>query len=146
MPANSTRHIFVYGTLARGSRSPFAALLEARARYIGNAWLRGRLYRLGHFPGAVPDPASKTKIWGNVYFLRDPMLIAAIDQYEGCGANERAVPLFRREAVRVVLLASGKELDAWIYRFTGRTEGRPAVHSPMRASMRRPGPALKAAY
>jgi gamma-glutamylcyclotransferase (GGCT)/AIG2-like uncharacterized protein YtfP len=133
MPANSPRHLFVYGTLTRGSSSPFAALLEARARYIGNAWLRGRFYRLGHFPGAVPDPASKTRIWGNVYFLRDPMLIAAIDQYEGCGAYERAVPLFRRETVRVVL-SGGKELDAWIYKFTGGTEGRPVVHSSMRGA------------
>jgi gamma-glutamylcyclotransferase (GGCT)/AIG2-like uncharacterized protein YtfP len=144
MPANSPRHLFVYGTLTRGSRSPFAALLEARARYIGNAWLRGRLYRLRHFPGAVPDPASKSRIWGNVYFLRAPRLIAAIDQYEGCGACERAVPLFRREAVQVVL-AGGKELDVWIYRFTGRTEGRPAVHSPMRTGMRWPGFFTKAA-
>jgi gamma-glutamylcyclotransferase (GGCT)/AIG2-like uncharacterized protein YtfP len=144
MPTNTPRHLFVYGTLTRGSRSPVAALLEARARYIGNAWLRGRLYRLRHFPGAVPDPASKTLVWGNVYFLRNPMLIAAIDQYEGCGACERAVPLFRREAVRVVL-AGGKELDAWIYRFTGRTKGRPAVHSPMRAGMRRSGSLPKAA-
>ena len=135
MPENCPQHLFVYGTLTRGSRSPFAALLEARARYIGNAWLRGRLYRLGHFPGAVPDPASKSRIWGNVYFLRDPMLIAAIDQYEGCGAYEHAVPLFRRESVQVVL-GDGKELDAWIYRFTGRTEGRPAVHSPVRVRKR----------
>ena len=62
------------------------------------------------------------------------MLIAAIDRYEGCGARERAVPLFRREAVRVAL-ADGKELDAWIYRFAGRTKGRPA-HSPVRVRMR----------
>ena len=144
MPENFPQHLFVYGTLTRGSRSPFAALLEARARYIGNAWVRGRLYRLGHFPGAVPDPASKSRIWGNVYFLRDAMLIAAIDQYEGCGAFERAVPLFRRETVQAVL-GNGKELDAWIYRFTGRTEGRPAVHSPTRAGFRRSGSLWKAA-
>jgi gamma-glutamylcyclotransferase (GGCT)/AIG2-like uncharacterized protein YtfP len=144
MPANTPKHLFVYGTLTRGSRSPFAALLEARARYIGNAWVRGRLYRLGHFPGAVPDPASRSRIWGDVYFLRDPMLIGAIDQYEGCGAYGRAVPLFRREAVQVVL-AGGKELDAWIYRFTGRTKGRPAVHSPMRAGTLWPRSFTKAA-
>ncbi len=130
MPENSPQHLFVYGTLTRGGRSPFAALLAARARYIGDAWVAGRLYRLGHFPGAAPDPASKSRIWGNVFLIRRPALLAALDQYEGCGAAGGIVPLFRREAVRVTL-ANGKELDAWIYRFTGRTEGRPVVHRPV---------------
>jgi gamma-glutamylcyclotransferase (GGCT)/AIG2-like uncharacterized protein YtfP len=127
MTNGSIQHLFVYGTLTRGSRSPFAALLAARARFIGDAWIAGRLYRLGHFPGAVPDPAAKSRVWGNVFLIRHPALLEALDQYEGCGASERIVPLFRREAVPVTL-ANGKELDAWIYRFTGRTEGRPAVY------------------
>jgi gamma-glutamylcyclotransferase (GGCT)/AIG2-like uncharacterized protein YtfP len=127
LPENSPRHLFVYGTLTRGSRSPFAALLAARARFIGDAWIAGRFYRLSHYPGAVPDPASKSRIWGNVFLIRHPALLAALDQYEGCGAAGCAVPLFQRDAVRVTL-ANGKELDAWIYRFTGGTEGRPAVH------------------
>jgi gamma-glutamylcyclotransferase (GGCT)/AIG2-like uncharacterized protein YtfP len=127
MPGNSPRHLFVYGTLTRGSRSPFAARLAARACFAGDAWIAGRLYKLGPFPGAVPDPAAKSRVWGNVFRIAHPALLPALDQYEGCGASERTVSLFQREAVRVTL-AGGKELDAWIYRFTGRTEGRPAVH------------------
>ncbi len=121
MPGNSPQHLFVYGTLTRGSRSPFAALLAARARFIGDAWLPGRLYRLGHFPGAVPDPAAKSRVWGNAFLIRHSALLAALDRYEGCGASECFGSLFQREAVRVTL-ANGKEVDAWIYRFTGRTE------------------------
>ncbi len=137
MPGNSPQHLFVYGTLTRGSRSPFAALLAARARFVGDAWLPGRLYRLGHFPGAVPEPAAKSRVWGNVFLVRRPALLAALDQYEGCGASERIVSLFQREAHRVTL-ANGKELDAWIYRFTGRTEGRPEVHGSVANKAPRP--------
>jgi len=130
MPGTSPQHLFVYGTLTRGSRSPFAALLAARARFIGDAWLPGRLYRLGHFPGAVPDPAARSLVQGHVFLIRHPALLAALDRYEGCGAGERIVSLFQREAHRVAF-ANGKELDAWIYRFTGSTEGRPAIHRPV---------------
>jgi gamma-glutamylcyclotransferase (GGCT)/AIG2-like uncharacterized protein YtfP len=120
------QHLFVYGTLMRGSRSPMSSLLNARAIFLGEASIAGRLYNLGSFPGAVPDGMSKSRIWGHVYFIRNAAVVAALDRYEGCGPNNQDLQLFRREQTRI-LLRGGKEVDGWVYAFIGAAGGRPLI-------------------
>ncbi len=56
------RHLFVYGTLMRASRSPYAQLLRARAQFVGEGWTPGRLYHLGRYPGAVFGGDCTTRV------------------------------------------------------------------------------------
>jgi gamma-glutamylcyclotransferase (GGCT)/AIG2-like uncharacterized protein YtfP len=109
-------HLFVYGTLRRGSNNEPARLLQGQARFIGNARMQGRLYGLGRYPGAVP--ASKQGEWvrGEVYQMDDSAgLLAALDEYEG-SSFERAISSVQTE--------EGRTMECWVYLYVGKTPGR----------------------
>ena len=122
------RHLFVYGTLMRGSRSPYARLLQARARFVCEAWARGRLYNLGRFPGAVFDADCSGKVHGELFRLHGAWLLAALDAYEGCGGIGTKPGLFYRDRVQVQP-CKGPKLTAWVYPFAGAVAGRPVIVS-----------------
>ncbi len=128
MTAGEPKHLFVYGTLMRGSRSPYAQLLRTRARFVGEAWTRGRLYNLGRFPGAVFDEGCSCKIYGEVFLAQNPALLAALDAYEGCGGVGSKPDLFYRAVVEVKL-ARGPALACWVYPYAGSVAGRPFIAS-----------------
>jgi gamma-glutamylcyclotransferase (GGCT)/AIG2-like uncharacterized protein YtfP len=121
-------YLFVYGTLMRRSRSPYAKLLKTRAQFLDEASARGRLYHLGRFPGAVFDPACQSCVHGEVFRLNAPLLLDALDAYEGCRQEDPEPRLFRREIIRVQL-ARGGMLTAWTYPFAGAIRGWPRIAS-----------------
>ncbi|MBJ7534023.1 gamma-glutamylcyclotransferase [Rhodomicrobium vannielii ATCC 17100] len=127
-PDAEPKHIFVYGTLMRASRSPYARLLETRARFVGEACAPGRLYNLGRFPGAVFDEAARTRIFGEVFRLNGPAVLAALDAYEGCGGVGTNPDLFYRTAIEVRLHRGGA-LAVWVYPYAGKVDSRPLVAS-----------------
>ncbi len=122
------QHLFVYGTLMRASRSPYAQLLRTRAHFVGEAWARGCLYHLGRFPGAVFGDDCRSKVHGELFLLRSAALLATLDAYEGCGSQGSKSDLFYRDAVEVQL-ARGANLSAWVYPFAGSVSGRPLIAS-----------------
>lgn len=98
--------LFVYGTLMRG-RSGFRGWREqARARYLGRATARGRLFDLGAYPGALFDPAAESLIPGELYALARPSALEILDQYEG--------RYFIRRLIRVHP-EGGRPQTAWAY-------------------------------
>ncbi len=122
------RHLFVYGTLMRASRSPYAQLLKTRAQFVGEGWTPGRLYHLGRYPGALFGDACTTKVYGELFLVRGDTLLAALDAYEGCGGHGAKPDLFYRDVVEV-RLARGRRLPAWVYPFAGAVSGRPLIAS-----------------
>jgi len=122
------RHLFVYGTLMRGSRSPYARLLQSRALFLGEATALGRLYHLGRYPGAVFEGEFRRKIRGDIFRLKDMALLKALDAYEGCRPHDPEPHLFRREIIEVQL-KNGSRHRAWSYAFAGKINGRPEIGS-----------------
>lgn len=93
--------VFVYGTLKQGHRS-HGQLRGARLE--GEARLKGyRLYDLGPFPMAVPDPSQEALLHGELYAVTGAQL-RALDRFEG------APRLYERHSVQ---LADGR--GVWIY-------------------------------
>jgi gamma-glutamylcyclotransferase (GGCT)/AIG2-like uncharacterized protein YtfP len=121
-------HLFVYGTLMRRSRSPYAKLLRTRAKFAGVAFAWGRLYHLGRFPGAVFDENCPTKVFGEVFHLNGLALLDALDAYEGCRLSDPKPQLFRR-ALTEVQFAHGGQVTAWTYPFAGSVSGRLLITS-----------------
>lgn len=103
--------LFVYGTLRRAQGNPFAARLERCGAWLGPALLRGRLYALAHYPGAVASPMASGCVRGEVFRLppRDHLL-RFLDRYEGPEFERRIAP---------VRLVSGRTLRACYYAYTG---------------------------
>jgi gamma-glutamylcyclotransferase (GGCT)/AIG2-like uncharacterized protein YtfP len=79
----STIRMFVYGTLKRGQRQDLSRY-KPSPRQLGEGWVAGRLYDLGHCPALVLD-ASAGPVWGEVWEV-DEVLFHALDRYEAeCG-------------------------------------------------------------
>lgn len=121
-------HLFVYGTLMRASRNPYAKLLRTRAKFEGEAFAPGRLYHLGRFPGAVFDLDAPTKVFGEVFRLSGSALLDVLDAYEGCRLTDPKPRLFRRDLVEVEF-NNGRTFIAWTYPFTGATSNRLVIAS-----------------
>lgn len=136
------RHIFVYGTLKRSFSNPYARLLRAHARFVSEAWVQGELVNLGPYPGLVPAPNGRARVFGELFRLDDAnALLRQIDRYEGCDPDEPGPRPFVRRTAFAHLMGGGTEL-AWVYYFSGATLGRPPIRSgrfePYRRAPRAP--------
>ena len=122
------KELFVYGTLMQNTDSAMARFLHARAYSLGIAYLPGRLYDLGSYPGAVYDPQERNTITGQIYSLRDPEAIFPIlDEYEGVSEH----PPQREEYVREMVPAqlNGEVISCWLYRYNFDTSHLPLIPS-----------------
>ena len=128
MTPGDPRHLFVYGTLMRGSRSPYAKLLRARARFVGEASVPGRLYHLGRFPGAIFDASRTARVHGEVFRLNGASVLDALDAYEGCRPEDPEPRLFRRGIIEVQLVRGGA-ISVWTYAYAGAVSGRSVIAS-----------------
>lgn len=109
-----TSYLFVYGTLRRASGHPMARFLAERARFVGEAKTRGKLYELGRYPGLVAAEDGSVK--GDVFELLDTETLWELDRYEN-GDSPRFVDFDRQEADAT--LASGETIRAWVYWYRG---------------------------
>ena len=117
-----SEHLFIYGTLGEGHTNTAARLLQQHGRIVGRGVMRGQLYNLGEYPGAVDSDLETDVISGVVYQLdAADRLFPVLDEYEGCHA-EPAKALFVRVR-REVRLETGEMIrDAWVYLYNQRLD------------------------
>jgi gamma-glutamylcyclotransferase (GGCT)/AIG2-like uncharacterized protein YtfP len=78
--------------------------------------VRGRLYDLGEYPGAVLSRNAPLVI-GQVFELpNDPEVLTRLDEYEGFDPHRPQSSLFVRKRC-LVQLDSGKKLFCWMYAY-----------------------------
>ncbi|MBI5280406.1 MAG: gamma-glutamylcyclotransferase [Candidatus Solibacter usitatus] len=111
--AESPNCLFVYGTLLHAARNGPARRLWAAAELAGKATARGRLYGMGAYPAMTEARGDGELVHGQVARLRDPAVLAELDEYEG--------PEYRRVVVEAVL-ETGQTVEAWAYVYTGPVE------------------------
>ena len=119
MSGETTRYLFVYGTLMSGARTALGTQqrlrLAAESDSLGPASLpAARLYDLGRYPGAVFSAAIDDIVHGEVVLLADPAAsLTWLDAYEGYvhGGDDNEYD----RIVRQVRLAGGETFDAWVY-------------------------------
>ena len=108
-------HLFLYGTLLPGEAPKEIAALVKRFRRLGPAHVRGRLYDLGEFPGAILDSSSRTTIHGELVALpSDGQILEALDRYEEFDPAAPKKSLFVRKKARIQM-ANGSIREGWIY-------------------------------
>ena len=120
MPA--ARHVFVYGTLRRGRRNDIARF-HPPARFVAEARIRGTLYDLGSYPGAVLD--GRGPLVGEVYAIT-PALEAQLDRLEEVQPDDSGEYIKREVRVRV----AGGEVECLVYEIhPARIAGRRVIAS-----------------
>jgi gamma-glutamylcyclotransferase (GGCT)/AIG2-like uncharacterized protein YtfP len=87
--------LFIYGTLHPDRAPREIAAVARRLTPIGPATIRGRLYSLGEYPGAVLDPTAPP-IPGKLFAVPDAATLAALDAYEDFHPGDPATSLFVR--------------------------------------------------
>jgi len=123
----SNFQLFVYGSLRSDSRHPAHAYISEHFVLQGHARVKGKIYDLGEYPGAVPT-SEPHFINGELYRLKEGQdfswAIAQLDDYEG--TNETP-PLYVRETALVYF--NNDTTTAWIYWYNMPVEGRPWITS-----------------
>jgi len=115
-----SQYLFAYGTLQPGLAPKSMAHATPKLRAVGPGFLRGVLYNLGHYPGAIADAGATGNISGTVMELPDDdAVLRALDEYEGFDPHSPESSKFVRER-REDELANGGTLSCWFYRYNGR--------------------------
>lgn len=110
------KELFVYGTLMQNTNSRMARFLHDRARLLGTAYVTGKLYDLGSYPGAVYDPEASERIAGQIYQLAHPEEVFSIlDHYEGVSDVSGVPGEYVRRLVPATL--NGTVTSCWMYQY-----------------------------
>ncbi len=104
--------LFVYGTLQiKGNH--FADFLNKNAQFVSAGKLKGELFDLGNYPGAVYAPDSDSYVKGMVFELENPdLVLRELDFYEGIGSSGCE---YVREIVPIVTV--NEIIECWVYLF-----------------------------
>lgn len=122
--------LFVYGSLVSGFRHEAYSYISCYFTLIGDAMVRGKVYDLGPYPGALPSN-DEHFIKGELYQVNNKhefsWAIKQLDDYEGMLVEPGETPLFRREPVNVIL--GSTTAIAWIYWYNQDVTDKPLIQS-----------------
>jgi gamma-glutamylcyclotransferase (GGCT)/AIG2-like uncharacterized protein YtfP len=105
--------LFVYGTLL-DEDNKYGIYLRDNSTFFSSGKLRGILYDIGEYPGAVLSAGGNDFIYGIILEIDDPSaVLALIDMYEGFGEDQPQP----NEFIRVLTEAETDRgpVDCWIY-------------------------------
>jgi gamma-glutamylcyclotransferase (GGCT)/AIG2-like uncharacterized protein YtfP len=127
-PASQCAHLFVYGTLQPQFAPEEVAPLVGSLQVAGQGSVRGVLYNLGRYPGAVLASDTSRRIHGTVLVLPEGIdLLAELDAYEEHDPDTPvADSLFTRRICKVCL-ADSTSLSCWIYEYNGPVKDKPII-------------------
>lgn len=123
-----TEHLFVYGTLMRGSNNPHAKTLARSATFLGPAVFQGRLFLVGDYPAAVPSKDARHQVHGEIFRLDRAGLLSKLDEYEDSGDDFASPTEYMREK-QDVRQPSGAQLQVWIYLYNRSTDHLPILEN-----------------
>lgn len=122
-------YLFVYGSLMNTIQSSIARFLQDNSIFIGEGYVQGYLYDLGHYPGMVADKNASGKVVGHIFQLKEPeKVLPVLDEYEAIGEQFSQYEEYVRKEVPVLLSESenvGKEketMQCWAYLYNLPTE------------------------
>ena len=108
-----SQFLFVYGTLLQPGNE-FAEYLNQHCKFISAGKIKGRLYDIGEYPGALTDSNEEIYIYGSVFMMDDPdAILKVIDDYEGIGGLYSHPQEYVRELVDI--LTDNCNVSCWMY-------------------------------
>ena len=115
--------LFAYGTLQPKKAPPEMREAVKALKPVAKGSVRGELYDLGQYPGAVFQNGTNGRVIGTV--LRLPRrkdlndhILRVLDDYEGVDPDNPKRGLFVRREMPV-RTRNGRRLKCWVYEFNG---------------------------
>ncbi|HTR25699.1 MAG TPA: gamma-glutamylcyclotransferase family protein [Terriglobales bacterium] len=122
----SKRYLFFYGTLIPRFAPAEIESTVRQLRRVGRGSVRGKLFDLGEYPGAVLS-STGGPIKGLVFELPDdPKVLDRLDEYEGFDPEKPGSSLFVRKR-RQAELEDGRKLACWVYAYNRPVKAETAV-------------------
>jgi gamma-glutamylcyclotransferase (GGCT)/AIG2-like uncharacterized protein YtfP len=119
-------YLFSYGTLLPRLAPAEIRPTVQRLRRVGKGFVRGQLFDLGEYPGAVLG-RSGSPIAGQIFELpNDPEVLHRLDEYEGFDPSRPGASLFVRKR-RYVQLEDGSRVFCWVYAYNRPVKAERAV-------------------
>jgi gamma-glutamylcyclotransferase (GGCT)/AIG2-like uncharacterized protein YtfP len=105
--------LFVYGTLLQPGNE-FAEYLNQHCKFISSGKIKGLLYDIGEYPGALTDSGEGRYIYGNIFGMDEPdSILKVIDDYEGIGGLYGHPQEYIRKQVDI--LTDNGNVSCWMY-------------------------------
>lgn len=107
--------LFVYGTLKKESSHPMAAFVFSNATFLGTAKMKGSLYEISWYPGAIYNERSVNLVEGSLFSINieESIFFSALDDYEGISDPSDESNEYIR--VTVPIDFRGQEVFSWVY-------------------------------
>ncbi len=94
-------------------------ILKLYASFFSKGFIYGKLYKIDWYPGVKLSRKDKTKVFGEVYLLKNSKKVLNIlDEYEEC-SNKFKKPYEYRRVKTDIYTKKGK-IKAWIYEYNRR--------------------------
>ena len=125
---NPNAHLFVYGSLMCQFENPATALLQVHAVCLGRATMRGFLYEIDWYPGAVYESSTPAYVHGELWQINDEAALWPIlDDYETVDSDQPGKESYDRRQVEV--LHRNEPFLAWVYLYNLPTAGLKRIES-----------------
>jgi gamma-glutamylcyclotransferase (GGCT)/AIG2-like uncharacterized protein YtfP len=118
--------LFVYGTLLSADNE-FAGYLKDNSTFYSQGKLKGRLFDIGEYPGAIISTDKDHEITGSVYRLTSPNALKVIDDYEGYGEGRDQPNLYIRKKLPVQTMEG--LVACWVYLYNLSVNGLVEIES-----------------
>lgn len=119
--------LFIYGTLL-DEDNEFAIYLKNNSTFYSEGRLRGKLYDIGEYPGAVLSESDDDYIYGTILQLDDAAkVLPVIDDYEGFGEGQQKPYLFVR--VLTEAYTEDSKVSCWVYEYHLSVDGLSIIRS-----------------
>ena len=107
--------LFVYGTLRQQSATHPHPLLADHCVYCSPGVMRGKLYAVRDYPGAIVSSDVHDRVFGELYgILNRKRVLTRLDDYEEC-SNKFPLPHeYSRKRLPIALPGGGSAV-AWVY-------------------------------
>ncbi|MEL5848648.1 MAG: gamma-glutamylcyclotransferase family protein [Candidatus Igneacidithiobacillus chanchocoensis] len=114
--------LFVYGTLRKFNNNDMHKLLNCNSDYIGEAYYKGKLYRVDDYPALIPSKDPRDIVIGEVYRLKNIDVIKEIDRYEEYGEEFPTPNEFIRKK-DFVTMKDKRKRECFIYFYNRKVDG-----------------------
>ena len=107
--------LFVYGTLRKQSATHLHPLLADHCVYCSPGFMRGKLYEVRDYPGAIVSSHAHDRVFGELYeILNRKRALTRLDDYEEC-SNTFPLPHEYSRKQLPIALPGGGSVIAWVY-------------------------------
>ncbi len=129
--AKSSDRLFVYGTLRNNYGHKLYHVLKDNFELIGKGIIKGKLFDIGRYPGAIDSIKDKGKIVGELYQARNSNAIdqalKKLDKYEGYDARDASSEYLRKK--KFVQLPNGRKMLSWVYVYNRPVKNKRLIES-----------------